>query len=151
MKLTAWEKVLCILLPIGTALDAFFTYYFAHGKDHIISNEMNELFVWVVVNDVPPFIIFISILLITFVLSVVTIKILHEQRLSYTLWVFVMIVLCILRPLAGLSWYVNVANYTSIVMIMFQACAILMVIAIIFYIIEKLYVYGGGMINVSSR
>ena len=138
MKLTVWEKVLCILLPICTMLDPFFTYYYAHGNEHIITNEMNPLFVIAVSNDISPFIIFYITLFVIFMFSIITIKIMREQIMAYALWVSVMITLCILRPLAGLTWYVDTAEYTGLIITMFNICGIVMMIAIGLYVIDVL-------------
>jgi hypothetical protein len=138
LKLNKWEKLLCVTVPFCTSLDAFFTLYFARGKSHIISNEMNSLMVWAVVHDISSFVIFLFSLVITFILTVMAITILQKTNNAYRLFVAIMITLCILRPLAGLTWYVDTAEYTGIVITLFNICGILMLIAIGLYVKEVL-------------
>ena len=106
---------------------------------------MNQILVWAVVQDFHPFYIFLLTLIIIFILSIVSTNILKNTngRGAYTVWISAMVLLCIMRPMAGLSWYYNSNSYSETIIFISQICAGLIIVAIGLYLVGVLKQKGG--------
>lgn len=117
------------------------TYFFGESKDAVIYQEANLIFTWAIVNNVHPFIVFITIFIVVFITTVFFINVLsHSGKKygAYQLYIITTIFLCVLRPLAGLSWYYTSDIYSSLIAKSFQVCMFMLPAVILLYIIEEI-------------
>jgi hypothetical protein len=131
-----------------------FTYVFSGGKDNIIYYEANEIFVWIVAHDIPPFIVFLGELTLGFMLMVMSFRVLkYNRKVNYgacEVYGVVVIAMCIFRPICGLSWYFNTIDYSNIIQFVLYVVTGLYALSMALYVAERIKsrADGGSLENV---
>ncbi len=145
MELNWYEKLICIALPISCGIDASLTYMFSN-KDEIIARELNQIFVMAVTNNVDPFFVLLYAIMGSFLLTLLMFYILKTREAkgyrllgANHLFIAVSLVLCITRPLAGLTWYFKSELYDTIMFGVMCGTSLMLAAVILLLIAGSLY------------
>jgi hypothetical protein len=145
IKFTWYEKLICIVLPICCAMDAFFTYAFS-SRDDVIYREFNAGFKEMVAQNVSPGFVMLHIMIVSFISIVIMFYILRNREKkgyqlygAYHIWIVSCIVLCFTRPLSGLTWYFKSEAYNELMMDVMVSTTALLFIMIMLLILGSLF------------